>query len=141
MELKITKIIIKKITKNFFYWNELINLFFKLEITNQNEKTLLLYKWNIKNIRRRTIYFKVLGKRVWFFEAAKKSCGNRIYSEKDLQTLKLIKSFIRDEKLSVKEANNRLKNLLKSNEIEHYLPNTMAEKPVTNSGSKQKENK
>ena len=69
----------------------------------------------------------------------KNRAGNRIYSEKDLQTLKLIKSFIRDEKLSVKEANNRLKNLLKSNEIEHYLPNTMAEKPVTNSGSKQKE--
>ncbi len=74
-----------------------------------------------------------------FLKTRKNRAGNRIYSEKDLQTLKLIKSFIRDEKLSVKEANNRLKNLLKSNEIEHYLPNTMAEKPVTNSGSKQKE--
>ncbi|HPU24493.1 MAG TPA: MerR family transcriptional regulator [Candidatus Kapabacteria bacterium] len=74
-----------------------------------------------------------------FLKPRKNRAGNRIYSEKDLQTLKLIKSFIRDEKLSVKEANNRLKNLLKSNEIEHYLPNTMAEKPVTNSGSKQKE--
>ncbi len=43
MGLKITKIIIKKITKNFFYWNELIILLFKLEITNQNEKTILFY--------------------------------------------------------------------------------------------------
>ncbi len=56
-----------------------------------------------------------------------------------MQKLKLIKSFIRDEKLSVKEANNRLKNLLKSNEIEHHVPNTMSEKTATNCGSKQKD--
>ncbi len=72
-----------------------------------------------------------------FLKPRKNRAGNRIYSEKDLQTLKLIKSFIREEKLSVKEANNRLKNLLKSNEIEKYIPNSIVEESGTNSTNKQ----
>jgi hypothetical protein len=43
------------------------------------------------------------------------------YIQKGFATLKLIKSFIREEKLSVKEANSKLKNLIKSNEIEKVV--------------------
>lgn len=71
-----------------------------------------------------------------FLKPRKNRAGNRIYSEKDLQTLKLIKSFIREEKLSVKEANSKLKNLIKSNEIEKVVHKSIYEGSESNSTNK-----
>jgi len=71
-----------------------------------------------------------------FLKPRKNRAGNRIYSEKDLQTLKLIKSFIREEKLSVKEANNKLKNLIKSNEIEKVVSKSIYEGSESNTINK-----
>ncbi|MEJ5245061.1 MAG: MerR family transcriptional regulator [Bacteroidota bacterium] len=71
-----------------------------------------------------------------FLKPRKNRAGNRIYSEKDLQTLKLIKSFIREEKLSVKEANSKLKNLIKSNEIEKVVSKSIYEGSEPNSTNK-----
>lgn len=71
-----------------------------------------------------------------FLKPRKNRAGNRIYSEKDLQTLKLIKSLIREEKLSVKEANSNLKNLIKSNEIEKVVPKSIYESSESHSTNK-----
>lgn len=40
--------------------------------------------------------------------------GNRIYSDKDVQLVKIIKNLLRSEKLSLKGAKEKLNNLLKS---------------------------
>ena len=44
----------------------------------------------------------------------KNRAGNRIYSQKDIQLIKLIKSLIRDEKLSLKGAKDKFKKILES---------------------------
>lgn len=54
-----------------------------------------------------------------FLRPRKNRAGNRVYSEKDLYILKLIKKYLRDEKISVKEANKIIKNILKRNELEN----------------------
>lgn len=51
----------------------------------------------------------------------KNRSGNRVYSEKDLQIIKAIKHLLRDEQLSVKGANDKLKILVSSNFDESIL--------------------
>lgn len=51
----------------------------------------------------------------------KNRAGNRVYSEKDLQIIKAIKHLLRDEQLSVKGANDKLKILISSNFDESIL--------------------
>lgn len=50
-----------------------------------------------------------------FLKPRKNRAGKRAYSEKDLNLLKLIKKFIRDDKLSVQEANSKIKKILHEN--------------------------
>jgi DNA-binding transcriptional MerR regulator len=53
-----------------------------------------------------------------FLKPRKNRAGNRVYSEKDLFVLKLIKQYLREEKLTAKEASKIIKNILKKNDFE-----------------------
>ena len=57
--------------------------------------------------------------------------GNRIYSEKDLQIIKMIKKYIRDDKLSLKGAKERLERYV-SGEAENTLFRFACESPEKN---------
>lgn len=47
--------------------------------------------------------------------------GNRIYSEKDVQLIKIIKNLLRSEKLTLKNAKNELKELLENSSQEELF--------------------
>jgi DNA-binding transcriptional MerR regulator len=49
--------------------------------------------------------------------------GNRIYSEKDLNIVRVIKILLREEMLSLKGAKEQLKKILDKNMILHYIEN------------------
>lgn len=51
----------------------------------------------------------------------KNRAGNRVYSEKELNTLKIIKKFLRDEKLSLKGAKEKLAKMI-SDGVELCIP-------------------
>lgn len=63
--------------------------------------------------------------------------GNRIYSEKDLKIVKVIKILIREEMLSLKGAKEQLKKILETQSIENYLKTREKNKSVSMTRSKQ----
>lgn len=63
--------------------------------------------------------------------------GNRIYSEKDLKIVEVIKILIREEMLSLKGAKEQLKKIFETQNIENYLKTREKNKSVSMPRSKQ----
>lgn len=67
--------------------------------------------------------------------------GNRIYSEKDLNLIKIIKSLLRKDKLSLKGAKDQLSKLLSSQKEDNLFSNVSLSKNIKDGRIKDFENK